>query len=242
VEFDRELMQMNNDIAVELCTDRVAGARLAEAAGVARIELCERLDLNGLTPSRELIDAVLAELTTVGLRVMIRPRPGDAVYPPVEVAAMARTISELRELTTGAKVSVGFVLAAVTAAGTVDVAALGMLLDAAAGSPVTFHRAFDELADLSGSLRVLADLGVDRVLTSGGAPTAAAGSSALHRLVDEAGDRITILAGGGVRARTIGPLLAAGVREVHLRATPDGGAEEEPSPAVLADLFAALGR
>jgi copper homeostasis protein len=65
---------------------------------------------------------------------------------------------------------------------------------------------------------------VDRVLTSGGARTAAAGSAAIAALVRQAAGRIVIVAGGGVNGESAGSLVArTGVDEIHARCEADGG-------------------
>jgi copper homeostasis protein CutC len=76
-----------------------------------------------------------------------------------------------------------------------------------------------EISDLPTALETLIALGIDRVLTSGGAPTAVAGAAAPRSLVAQPAGRITILAGGGVRAHNLRLLLAeTHVTDVHLRA------------------------
>jgi len=81
---------------------------------------------------------------------------------------------------------------------------------------VTFHRAFDVFPDRSEALERLISLGVERVLTSGGAPTAPEGAKEIRRLVVQAKDRITILPGGGINADNVARLVQqTGVREVH---------------------------
>jgi len=91
---------------------------------------------------------------------------------------------------------------------------------AAAGLPVTFHRAFDLVPDQRDALDALMDAGVARVLTSGGAPTALEGADAIARLVSHAGNRLVILAGGGIREAHVRELVSrSGVREVHVRGT-----------------------
>jgi copper homeostasis protein len=83
---------------------------------------------------------------------------------------------------------------------------------------VTHHRAFDRVADPEASLETLIDLGLDRVLTSGGADTAWQGRGVLRRLVTIADGRIGILAGGRVRGDHVRALVErTGVREVHAR-------------------------
>jgi len=83
---------------------------------------------------------------------------------------------------------------------------------------VTFHRAFDSTVNLPDALEQLIDLRVSRVLTSGGAATALAGASVIAALVDQARERIAIMAGGGIREHNVREVIArTGVREVHAR-------------------------
>ena len=66
------------------------------------------------------------------------------------------------------------------------------------------------------SLERLIDLGVDRVLTSGGARTAPEGVERIRQLVIQAQGRIEILAGGGIDGDNVARLVRdTGVREVH---------------------------
>ena len=104
--------------------------------------------------------------------------------------------------------------------GIVDLALVRLLVEAAHGLPVTFHRAFDLTPDFEASLETLADAGVQRVLSSGGASTAADGVTVLASLVRQAGSRLVVMAGGGVREENVRSLVSAsGVREVHVRLT-----------------------
>jgi copper homeostasis protein len=72
------------------------------------------------------------------------------------------------------------------------------LTSAAGKLGVTFHRAFDASADLTRSLEAVITLGCERVLTSGGCPSALAGSDAIADLVRQAAGRIRIMAGAGI--------------------------------------------
>src|SRR5690606_34030020 len=59
---------------------------------------------------------------------------------------------------------------------------------------------------------------VQRVLTSGGAATAHEGAEMIARLVRRGGERIVVMAGGGVRRANAAEVVrATRVREVHLR-------------------------
>jgi copper homeostasis protein len=100
----------------------------------------------------------------------------------------------------------------------VDVSRLGGLVELARPLSVTFHRAFDFTRDRERALDALIALGCDRVLTSGGAPTALEGSAELSRLVHHAAERIVVLAGGSITSANVADVVrSTGVREVHVR-------------------------
>jgi copper homeostasis protein len=146
--------------------------------------------------------------------VLIRPRTGDFLYSAAERDVMLRDIAMAKSL--GAS---GIVIGALTAEGDVDVETTRTLLEAARPMQVTFHRAFDFARDQDAALADLLKLGVDRVLTSGGAPTALEGAAVLKQLVVRAGDAMTILAGGSITSSNVADVVrASGVREVHVRA------------------------
>jgi len=99
---------------------------------------------------------------------------------------------------------------------TLDVERTRELVALARPLEVTFHRAFDEISDKLRALDELSALGVERVLTSGGAATAFDGRFELAKLVRHARGRITIVAGGGVRAHNWRDIVRdAGVVELH---------------------------
>jgi copper homeostasis protein len=84
---------------------------------------------------------------------------------------------------------------------------------------IGFHRAFDHVRDQFEALETLISLGIDLVLTSGAAPTAIEGADRLCALVQRAGDRIGIIAGGSITAANVRAVIArTGVRQVHGRA------------------------
>jgi copper homeostasis protein len=76
-------------------------------------------------------------------------------------------------------------------------------MDLAGGLPVTLHRCFDVCRDAAKTLEEAIDLGVTTVLTSGQRENAWAGRETIGALLRQAGDRIDILIGGGVDAKTI---------------------------------------
>lgn len=214
---------------VEICLDDIAGVRRAEAAGADRIELCSALGTGGLTPSAGTVAQVFARAERLGVNVLIRQRPGDFVFDGDEVAAMVSDIHTLRSLDRPAGVALGFVVGALRPDGTVDAEAVRALVQACGDAPATFHKAFDQTPDRAAALEELVSLGIARVLTSGGAGTATDGAAELAALVEQAGDRVIVLAGGGVRPANVADLVGrTGVREIHLRA-----AEQVPSASLV---------
>lgn len=197
-------------VTYEACVTSLAQAIAAEHAGADRLELCSRISTGGLTPPLPRLMAVRARVA-LPIHVMIRPRAGDFVYSAAEVDAMIRAIAGAREV--GAD---GVVLGLVTAEGRIDTRAFRALAPITRGLSITFHRAFDEVSAPLDAMEELIELGVHRILTSGGAPTALKGTDVLSRLVAAARGRIGIIACGKVRARHAAALMAAtGVSELH---------------------------
>lgn len=178
---------------LEVCVDSRAALERAVAGGARRLEACSRLDLGGLSPARELLEACLR--TGLPVAVMVRPRAGDFAPTAEELETMRREIAALRERGPAA-----VVVGALRSDRTIDADALRELVAAARPLEVVFHRAFDQVPNRSAALETLIELGVDRVLTSGGAPTAFEGRHEIRRLFELARGRIEILPGGGIRA------------------------------------------
>ena len=188
------------------------------------MELCDALFDGGTTPSAGMI-AACKDVVSIPVFVMIRPRGGGFVYSEAERDVMRRDVVAAREL--GAD---GVVIGGLRADGIVDLALVRSLIEAAQELPVTFHRAFDLTPSLAESLDSLADAGVQRVLSAGGASTAVDGATALAELVRQAGSRLVVMAGGGVREENVRTLVSlSGVREVHVRLTRLTHGGEQPA-------------
>ena len=208
---------MHPTILFEACVDSVDAAVAAEAAGAGRVEVCDFRADGGVTPAPSLVRACRERLS-IPVCALVRPVAGGFVYDRAAARAMLADLAAMREAGADA-----LVVGALTADGRVDESFMRAALRESAGVPVVFHRAFDRAADRAAALETLAGLGIGRVLTSGGAPTAGEGVAELGRLVAWSAGRITILAGGGVTAATVGSLIRdAGVRELHASTPPDG--------------------
>lgn len=184
--------EMTRKYLLEVSVDGVEKATAAERGGASRIELCGDLSVGGLTPSRELLRRVRAQVH-IPVYSMIRPRAGDFVYSSAEFEEMERSIGVATECGMD-----GVVLGILRKGFKVDVGRTRRLVDLARPLPVTFHRAFDECADLREALEKVIQTGAARILTSAGAKTALQGSAKLAELVAAARDRILILPGAGI--------------------------------------------
>ena len=197
---------------LEVCTDSVEGARIAQAAGAYRIELCTDLPEGGTTPSLALIRKT-REAVSLKVYVLIRPRGGDFLYTDTEFEIMLSDIQFC-----GQNGCDGVVIGMLHPDGSVDKPRSRELVEMAKsyGMGVTFHRAFDRSRDLFQALEDCIDTGCERILTSGGHNTAIEGAGVLRRLIEQAGDRIIVMPGAGVTPENAGLLIqSTGLKELH---------------------------
>ncbi|MET3898841.1 copper homeostasis protein [Devosia sp. UYZn731] len=188
------------DILLEICVDNAEGLAAAIAGGADRIELCSALELGGLTPSPGLIRQ--AAKASIPVYAMVRPRPGDFIFGGADVEIMLAEIDIIREAGLA-----GVVLGASLSGGALDEQTLRRLTTHAAGLGTTLHRAIDLVPDFDLAVDLAADLGFERVLTSGGARHAVEGMDTIAAMIERAAGRIGILAGSGVRPGNVGTLL-----------------------------------
>jgi copper homeostasis protein len=214
---------------LEICVDDTAGVDAAVAGGANRIELCSALELGGLTPSAALLDHALRAGRPI--HMMIRPRAGGFVYGEDDVTLMVEEIGEAI-----ARGAAGVVIGALRPDGQLDREALARFRDAARDATIVLHRAIDLVPDPIVAVREAITLGYDKILSSGGAPTAVDGMTTLAAMVAAAGERLSIIAGSGVTPDNVARIVAAtGVREVHGSASRPG---PEPDAATLRLGFA----
>ncbi|KQT34633.1 copper homeostasis protein CutC [Sphingomonas sp. Leaf412] len=235
-------------VALEICVEGPAGARAAHEGGADRVELCAALALGGVTPSAGVVAATVA----VGLpvHVLIRPATGHFVMDRDLVDAVARDIRACVDL--GAA---GVVVGALKADGTLDLDALARWRDVARGIAMTLHRAVDLCSAPVEAATQAARIGIDRILTSGGARTAAEGADTIAAMVAAVRGSVAVIAGSGITAATVRALIAAtGVDAIHASAGTSvpwadpriaafgfgGATERRTDPAAVAALRAAL--
>ena len=249
---------------LEVCCGNLESVDAAVLGGARRIELCADLELDGLTPPMAWLRAVKERYPDLTVHVLIRPREGDFVYTPEEAEILALQLESA--LTFGAD---GVVVGCLTDDGDIDLPLLEQLavlvdsfnLAAELGSSdrchaandshffpgparrvsITFHRAFDRVRRPFEALEQLIGLGCDRILTSGQAPTAEAGTDLLRELNRRAAGRIILLPGGGVTPQNAARILAlTGCTEIHASASETVDGKKVTSSKIVSTLISAL--
>ena len=196
---------------LEVIVQSVADATAADAGGADRLEVVREIERDGLTPPIDLVRAIAAA-TRLPLRVMVRENDGFSIQDSRELATLQKSFAVLADLRVDGAV-VGF-----TRDGEIDLERMREVLGAAPGLPVTLHRAFDHVRDRLAAIDAVRELTqVDRILTDGGGGGWPARCRNLQQYAARAGERFTILAGGGVDDRALEALAAThAVREAHV--------------------------
>ena len=194
---------------LEVCCGDLQSVRAAIEGGAHRVELCEALELDGLTPSEAMMESAIG--MGIPVQVLIRVREGDFVYNKDEICKMRNDIRLARKL--GAA---GVVIGALMPDGSIDEEAIRCMMDEAEGLSVTFHRAFDVCRKPEEALEKIISIGCHRLLTSGQATTAELGIPMLKKLIEQADGRIIIMPGAGVNPQNASRILEeTGALEIH---------------------------
>ena len=236
---------MANRPVVEVAVDSVDSAEMAWSLGADRIELCQALELGGLTPSQGFLEAVVRRARGP-VFAMVRPRPGDFTISADDLAVMVGDVAAARTIGCA-----GVVIGALLPNREVDAPSVTRLAAAAGPLAITYHRAFDLCAQPNRAVAQLIALGVKRLLTSGGTKTAFEGRNQIAKTVARAGSSLTVVAGGGITSENVVEIVKVGrVGEIHLsgayqmRAGLSGefGMNTLPNPARLMRVMETLER
>ena len=189
---------MNRPYIIEACVETVEQAVNAEKTGADRLELCASLELDGLTPSFDLVREVIASVS-IPVFTMIRPHPGPFVFSKEDLHVMHRSIFLFQSL--GVK---GIVTGAVDYRNMPDIETMNALIRSASPLPVTFHKAIDLAPDILQAASLLSQhTDVSAILTSGGKPDAWQGREQIRQLVRRMGKRIQIIAAGRITSSNL---------------------------------------
>src|SRR5690625_4385141 len=197
-------------ILKEACVGSFTEAKKAWQLGADRIELCYNLAEGGTTPSMGTIK-MAKEVLDIPICVIVRPRGGSFVYTHEEIQIMEEDIKRCKQM--GAD---GIVIGALDENNELNLEVLERLIGQAGDMELVFHMAFNLIEDKKAALDKLIDLGINRVLTSGGEGSAFDNMENLKELIEYAKDRITILPGGGITEDNYMELVEkTGAKEVH---------------------------
>lgn len=217
-------------VLLEVIVQSLADARAARDGGADRLEVVRSIGEGGLTPALELVHEI-ASAVRLPLRVMVRENGGFTVRDGElhRLQDAARSLEAAR----ADGIVIGF-----ADAGRLLMRDLDLVLAAAPRVSVTFHRAFDTLADPEAAVVRLSECPqIDRILTSGGTGTAIERVARLERYA-ALSPRLRIVAGGGVDLEAAGVFATSElVREIHVgRAARTSGAADAPVSAACVEV------
>ncbi|RZJ64762.1 MAG: copper homeostasis protein CutC [Flavobacterium sp.] len=197
-------------MSLEVCANGYESALNAQIGGAVRVELCDNLAEGGTTPSYAQI-ALAKKNLSIQVWPIIRPRGGDFLYTDLEFQLMIEDVKICKSLNCD-----GIVIGILNADGSIDKARCAELIENAKPLPVAFHRAFDMSNDMERALEDLIELGIIRVLSSGGANFAIEGAPRLSSLIQQANGRIEIMPGAGINHSNIRALInTTGANQFH---------------------------
>ncbi len=178
---------------MEACVETLGQAICAEKMNADRVEVCGRLDLDGITPDRSVIASAIKDLT-IPVKIMIRPRGGDFVYSDPEIITMESDIKYCKD-----RGVTEVVLGLLTEGGEIDTKHTKRLSELAFPMRVTFHKAIDHTNDILRSIEDLAEIRcVTSVLTSGGQRTAVDGQDMIKRIIEQFSSELNIIVAGSI--------------------------------------------
>lgn len=206
------------DLILEACIDTLEDAIFAEINGAKNVEVCSSLDLDGLTPSIQLVKEI-SEKTSLGQNVMIRNRGGDFSYNEQDIQTMMDQISSFRELNIK-----GFVFGATVideyGNTKLDIDNLNRIAEACSPYPLTIHKAIDVCTDVLEECKRLKDSrnNIKFVLSSGGKKTAEEGQDNIKAMQVILSPHINVIAAGKVTSEKVEHLHKyCGVKYFHGR-------------------------
>ena len=199
-------------MVIEICCSSISSVKNAINYGANRIELCQDLRNDGITPSRRLLNSAI-KISTKPINVLIRPRIGDFFYNSEEIKLIEYEIKQIKSLPIN-----GIVIGILNRENDLPINVLKKLVQIIKPLDLTFHRAFDIVNNPIKSMNKLIEIGFDRILTSGQSDTAEKGLKMLLELKEKANGKISIMPGGGINENNCHIFLKNGFNEIHLSA------------------------
>jgi len=213
---------------LEACVSTREGLISAEKFNLQRVELCEKLELDGLTPSLELQNIAKNEFKG-SKYIMIRPHADSFHYQLKHLQGMKESIQLAKK--NGAE---GVVFGALKN-GEIDFRINEELLYTAhqLNLKCTFHKALDKCNNIKQSLIELSEMGFDWALTSGGGNNAEEGIKNLISMSNIPNRKIKILAGGGISPKNCQKFKNIGIDGLHFSVDKNNLVEDNKIKAIL---------
>ena len=199
-------------MVIEICCSSISSVKNAINYGANRIELCQDIRNDGITPSKRLLNSAI-KISTKPINVLIRPRIGDFFYNSEEIKLIEYEIKQIKSLPIN-----GIVIGILNRENDLPINVLKKLVQIIKPLDLTFHRAFDIVNNPIKSMNKLIEIGFDRILTSGQSDTAEKGLKMLLELKEKANGKISIMPGGGINENNCHIFLKNGFNEIHLSA------------------------
>lgn len=219
---------------LEIACFNINSCLIAQKAGAHRIEFCSNYNSGGVTPNdNDIIE--IKKKVSIPVHVIIRPRGGNFVYTDAEINEMKRSILLCKQSNID-----GVVLGVLNTDNTINSSISKELLELAKPMKVVFHRAIDHVINIEQNIQKLIELKFDGILTSGGKASAIIGIDVLKKLQSAYGNKIQIIAGGGIRSSNIKTIkTVTGCQVFHSAAITDESetANENEIKNVLASLL-----
>ena len=189
---------MNLNFIKEACVDSINNAISVEKNGADQIELCSRLDLDGLTPSRKLILQTIRKVS-IPIKVMIGSRPGNFTYNQNDVNTMLDSIEFCQK--NGIN---DIAFGALNSNRKIDEKIINQIVSKYTGLNITFHKAIDLVDNQIEEIKRLLKFNqIKAVLTSGGKKNAVDGQENIKKLFEHFKDKIDIIAAGSITNKNI---------------------------------------
>jgi len=199
-------------MVIEICCSSINSVKNAIKYRANRIELCQDLTNDGITPSKALLNSAI-KISTLPINVLIRPRIGNFFYNSEEIKLIEDEIKNIKSLPIN-----GIVIGVLNRENDLPINILKKLVEMIKPLDITFHRAFDLLKKPIESMNKLSEIGFDRILTSGHSETAEKGLDMLIKLKTKANKKISIMPGGGINESNCINFFKNGFNEIHLSA------------------------
>lgn len=207
---------MSASVIIEVCAFNLQSCLNAQAAGADRIELCGNPSEGGTTPAPGVL-VQARKLVNIQLYPIIRPRGGYYFYSVDEVESIKQDILFCKQIGCD-----GISIGAQKMDGSLDIDLCKQFVEWAYPMKASLNKAFDLSPNLPQSLEAAVAAGFERILTSGGKRSAIEAISILADLVKQAGERIIIMPGCGLRSNNVAAIAkGTQAREFHSAARED---------------------